>query len=252
MGGKAFNRKTGGSGSKTASPEKKVAVMEFTPHTAGKHQSVTCDTVKEHMLQELQKELRRGHDSVTRLRAGVNPGVSMIKPERKIEEKGSQTSEEQKMKQEGHDTEWQTERKEFGARKNTHDENAFEACAMTFGHCNETMQSRIEETNEFEAKIRNDPWTPMDTIKLRICGQVRAKCECVQPTDTPMQFLTLKQEHGETLGDHNERFKQGQDNLKGNLGDKTLNDCITKTDKYKSESDADERAEQTKTAFKKW
>ena len=85
-----------------------------------------------------------------------------------------------------------------------------------------------------------------------MCGQVRAKCECVQPTDALTQFLTLKQEHGETLGDHNKRFKQGQDNLKGILGDKTLNDCIAKMDKYRSESDADERVEQTKTAFKKW
>ena len=114
------------------------------------------------------------------------------------------------------------------------------------------MQSRIEETSEFEAKIRNDPCEPMDTIELRMCGQVRAKHECVQPTDTPTQFLTLKQEHGETLGDCNKRFKQGQDNLKGILGDKTLNDHITKTDKHKSEIDADEKAEQTKTAFEKW
>ena len=121
MGGRAFNRKTGGGGTsettKTATPEKKVAVMVFTLHMAGKHQSVTCNTVKEHTLQELQKEPRHGHDLVTCLRAGVNSGIPTIKPERQFEALGSQSSDEQRMKQEGHDMEWQMERKEFSARK---------------------------------------------------------------------------------------------------------------------------------------
>ena len=124
MGGRAFIRKTGGGGSsktaKTATPEKKIAVVEFTPHMAGKHQSVTCDTVKEHTLQELQKELRHGHDSVTCLRTGVNSGIPMMKPERQIEALGSQSSDEQRMKQEGHDMEWQTERKKFRPVSYTH------------------------------------------------------------------------------------------------------------------------------------
>ena len=59
MGGRVFKKKTGGRGSgsttKTTTPEKKIAVMEFTPHIAGKHQSVTYDTVKEHIFQEIQK-----------------------------------------------------------------------------------------------------------------------------------------------------------------------------------------------------
>ena len=63
-------------------------------------------------------------------------------------------------------------------------------------------------------------------------GQVQAKYEYVQPTDTLIQFLTLKQDHGETLGDYNKRFKQGEDDLKGIFGSKCLNEYIAKTDKY--------------------
>ena len=62
----------------------------------------------------------------------------------------------------------------------------------------------------------------------------------------------MKQEHGETLGDYNKRFKQGRDNLKGIFGDKILNDYITKTDKYKAESDVDEKSELHKSSFEKW
>ena len=96
---------------------------------------------------------------------------------------------------------------------------------------NKSMQSRIEETNDFEAKIRNDPWLLLDTIKLRMYGQVRVKYEYVQPTDTLIQFLTLKQEHGEDLRDYNKRFMQGQDNHKGIFGDKIMNDYISRTEK---------------------
>ena len=61
MGGRTFKKKTGvggnGETTKTATTEKKTAVVEFAPHAAGKHQLVTCDAVKEHTLQELQLSL---------------------------------------------------------------------------------------------------------------------------------------------------------------------------------------------------
>ena len=53
----------------------------------------------------------------------------------------------------------------------------------------------------------------LETIKLKMYGQVQAKYEFVQPTDTILQFLSLKQEHGESLVDFVKRFKQIIDNL---------------------------------------
>ena len=94
--------------------------------------------------------------------------------------------------------EFTIELKEWCARQNACDENKFETCTMTFGHCNRTMQNRIEETNNFESTIQNDPFLLLCTIKLKMCGQVRAKCECVQPADAIPQFSSLKQEHGES------------------------------------------------------
>ena len=72
--------------------------------------------------------------------------------------------------------------------------------------------------------VRNDPWELLTTIKLRMCGQVRTKCECVQPTDTPVQFLAPKQDHGESLADFNKRFKQAQDDSRGILGNEVMHD----------------------------
>ena len=145
MVGKTF-RNNGGSGtSETTSavtPEKKEAAMEFAPHTAGKHQSVTCETVKEHTMQKLQIEPRHGLDLVKCLRDGADNGVPMTKPVRQTQAFGGQTAEEQfdqKLAQDGHDMDCQLDRKEFSVRKNTHDENVSEACAIMFGCCNRTM-----------------------------------------------------------------------------------------------------------------
>ena len=91
--------------------------MEFTPHIAGKHQSVTYDTVEEHILQELQIDLKHGHEIVKYLRVGTNTGIPISKPVRIIEEKVSQSEEFQKMKQDGHGMEWKIERQEFSVRK---------------------------------------------------------------------------------------------------------------------------------------
>jgi hypothetical protein len=150
MTGKPFKKRTGGRGSGTStntnSPEKKEAVMEFTPHIAGKHQAVTYETVKEHIMQELQIELKHGYDIVKCLRAGLRGGIPITKPIRIIEKKGNHSDETLKVIQDGHDMEWKIDRNEFSVRKNIYEENVYKTYAIIFGYCNKTMQSRIEET----------------------------------------------------------------------------------------------------------
>ena len=67
-------------GGKITTTEYKKQVMEFTPHTAGKHQSVTYDTVKEHILQEIQKDLKNGSHMAVNLRKGKDNGIPVNKP----------------------------------------------------------------------------------------------------------------------------------------------------------------------------
>ena len=82
----------------------------------------------------------------------------------------------------------------------------------------------------------------METIKMKMYGQVRAKYEFVQPTDTILQFLSLKQDHGESLIEYSKRFKQSLDNLKAIFGKEFLSGYIEKTDDYKkSTTTADEQ-----------
>ena len=58
----------------------KKQTIEFTPHVAGKHQTVTYDTVKEHILQEIQKELKNGSNIAVNLRKDKKTGMPLGKP----------------------------------------------------------------------------------------------------------------------------------------------------------------------------
>ena len=137
-----------------------------------------------------------------------------------------------KIEQEGLDMEYTIYLKEWKTRHNVYEENKFKAYAIIFGYFNKTMQNRIEETSDFEEKIRNDPFLLLETIKLKMYGQVRAKYEYVQPTDTLLQFLSLKQDHGESIIEYSKRFKQNVDNLKAIFGKDLMNDYIEKMDEY--------------------
>ena len=178
--------------SKKDTSDYKKQTMEFTPHIAGKHQTVTYDTVKEHILQEIQRELKNGSDIAVNLRNDNYTRIPVNKPRRvivKIKTEGGKTAEpeeisDMKIEQEGNDMEYTIDLKEWKARQNTYTENKFKSYTLIFGYCNKTMQNRIEETTDFETIIRNDPFILLDTIKLKMYGQVRAKYEFVQPTDT--------------------------------------------------------------------
>ena len=91
----------------------------------------------------------------------------------------------------------------------------------------------------------------LTTIKLKMYGQTRARYEYVQPTDILLQFLSLKQEHAESLVDYTQRFKQGKDNLEATIRVQFLSDFIEKTEKYKSGNSGDKQKLKTE-AFAEW
>ena len=88
--------------------------MKFTLKVAGKSQGYTYDTVKEHILQEIQEKLINGQELASNLREGVDKGISEQKLSRlkapKIEiignvtaEKRKDAAEERRINQEGLD-----------------------------------------------------------------------------------------------------------------------------------------------------
>ena len=72
------------SSSRKYTTEYKKQVMEFTSHIAGKHQTVTYDTVKEHILQEIHTDLNNGLDMAVNIRKDIYDGIPINKPRRVI------------------------------------------------------------------------------------------------------------------------------------------------------------------------
>ena len=118
---------------------------------------------------------------------------------------------------------------------------AIEAFTAMLKHCSQAMKNRIEEATNYETEIRNNPFILLETIKSKMFGQIRAKYEYNQVTDTLLQFFGTKQDHGESLIDYSARFKQAKDNVKSTLGTEFLHKFIETTDKYKNAGDGKEK-----------
>ena len=137
--------------------------LKFVPHYSGKQQVVTYDSVKEHIIQHIQKNYKYGNDMAKALRNdaySTSPGgPEPIRVVVKIEGDSPTAADiaNQQMIQQGHDIKYQEELKDYNSRKLVYEDNKIKAYALIFGYCNKVMQNRIEETPTFESKIRDDP-----------------------------------------------------------------------------------------------
>ena len=141
-------------------PEKKE--MKFMTNVAGKSQGLTYDTVKDHILQNIQKTLKNGEDLAQALRLGSDDGISEEKPIRhmaaKLEiVKGKEKDENylaslkynQKVDQEGLDMEYQINLTTWKNKKATYTANKYKAYAQIYDFCHKTLQNRIDKSTKF-------------------------------------------------------------------------------------------------------
>ena len=66
--------------------------------------------------------------------------------------------------------------KEKNARFTVCPDNTKKAHSLMHGHCNETMQTQLENNTECETKIKRDPFVMPEKIKLKICNPSKVKC----------------------------------------------------------------------------
>jgi len=80
-----------------------------------------------------------------------------------------------------------------------YEENKVKAYALIFSYCNKTMQSRIEESRDFEDKIRDNPLRLLEEIKRKMYDPARAKYKYVTLAESLNKILNTKQEDDENL-----------------------------------------------------
>ena len=176
-GGRGSRRSQPGRGNNKGKQNTQKSKMKFTPHYSGKQQGHTYDTVKDHIIQYMQKNLKNGLDMAEMLRSGTyaTPG---IKPVRLIEEdrliyqgmtsENKPSSDKMKILQDSKDIKYHEELCEYNAGARQYEENKLKTYAIIMDYCNKMMQNRIEEVKDFKSRIRNDPLELLKEIKTKM------------------------------------------------------------------------------------
>ena len=242
----------------TSSQSTTTAELKFAPHTPGKPQKVTYDSLRDQILLQIQKSYKNGQDIADALRLNVDaePGTKPTRVMVTIEASDVASEEKKMMKQmeqAGNDLEYKEHLRMYNSRVEVYKENRVKAYALIFGYCNKTMQHRIEETGYFETTIRNDPFKLLEEIKTKMYDPARAKYEYISLTETLSRIINdSKQEEDETLIEYTKRFKQTRDIVKNALGSEFLDSFADRTKEVQEESDATRKDELKKKAFDKW
>ena len=234
--------------------------MKFVPHYSGKQQMVTYDTVKDHIVQQIQKTFKYGNDMAQAIREMEydDDNLGGGRPTRKVIDIPTEKDAREalhmtlQIEQEGYDIEYKEELRKYNIRKDVYEENKVKAYALIFRCCNKTMQNRIEESKDFESVIRDDPLELLKEIKKKMYDPARAKYEYVTLTESLNRILTTKQEDDENLVDYTKRFKQARDILCDTVGEDILHKFVETTNEYQKETDSDEQKKLKEDSFGKW
>ena len=125
-------------------------------------QSVTHDTVKDHVVQCVQKMHKNGIDIAKSLKKEEMKDLSILVPRRKVSVASDAS---RQVEQDGFDIVHKVEAQEHLKRVQQLEENKTKACALIFStYCNRVMQSHIEEHVDYESKIKNDPFELLKAI----------------------------------------------------------------------------------------
>ena len=247
--GRSRGNGTGGRSTPSRAPD-----MKFTPHGIGRDkQTVTYDTVKDHIVQTVQKNYKHGLDVAQSLRNEELVKIEEAEPIRKLSQKTSQV--EKDLDQTGLDIMYQEELKRYLERKEDLEGNMTRAYALIFSqYCNKTMQSRVEEHKDYLTTIRDNPIELLKKIKILMHDPVRSKYPFASLTEAISRMINLKQMDNEQLLDYVKRFKQTRDIMSSHMGTEILDKFVENTTEYKSidEENVVARKELKSEAFGKW
>jgi hypothetical protein len=245
-----------GRGSRDGKPKSntgssKAPEMKFVPHGIGKErQTVTYQTVKDYIIQLVQKSFRNGKDVADSLRKMDKINMTKHMPTRKISQ---DTGADKAMEQEGFDMLYKAEIDIYTKRRHEFEDNMNKTYSLIFlQHCNKTIQDRIIGHPEFENKIENDPIELLKAVEILINDPVRARYPYASITESITRFMTCKQLENDSLTDYVKRFKSNRDGLAQTMGKDFLKKFVENTREYQDEPDVDKQNAMYKAAYPRW
>ena len=202
---------------------------KFTLHgnTKKSQQKLTYGQVKHRFIAEVQKTYKGGLDIAEALRTEMM--ITLTPPTRTISTKTSE--EEKKLEQQGLDMLYQAELEGYVKRQHQLEENAGKAYALLFNdYCSLPMQNKVEQAENFDTTIRNNPIELLKKIKELMHNPGDASYDYISLIMALKMLLLANQKDKESLYDYTARIKQGRDVLKSLAGG-TLLDKFTENRK---------------------
>ena len=224
---------------------------KFTPQSNGKVNNASYATVKETIVQYVQKNYKGGHDIAKSLKDLKVIDLQSEEPTRTMSTETDAAA--KASEQNGFDIKYQEELRMYLDRKKTLNEGLNKAYALIFtNYCTRPMQARIEEHPDFASKIDDNPIALLEAIKTLMHAPVRAQYPLVAMTDALAGLLNIRQKEDEPLLEYVKRFKQQRDIVKSQLGTDLLDKFTETLESYKDATTATDKAEIKAQAFEKW
>jgi hypothetical protein len=225
--------------------------MLFTPHVQGKPQAATYATVKDAIVQHIQKTFKDGQDVAESIEKGVLFDLRSMQPVRGISTETDPTR--AALEQTGLDIKYQEEFRRFLDRQDNLRQGMVKAYALIFSnYCNKTIQSRVEEHPDFESEIKNNPIKLLEAIKSLMHDPIRAQYPMVSMTEALTRLVNVKQADNEPLLDYVKRFKQLRDVTKSHIGTKLLYEFCEHQVDYKDLTTDEGKKAFKEEAFEAW
>ena len=228
------------------------ADIKFYPHSAGRQQTVTYDSVKDHIIQKIRKTYEQGYDVATTLRDLKKKDFNdpTIKPVKQVSAETDETARVQE--QDAMDILFKSEVDEFVKRKAKYNDNLKKAYADIMGYCSKTIQHRIETHVDYVSKIQDDPIELLKAIKNIMHDPEHNKYPFASLTTALLQMVNIKQQEKESLIDYIKRVKQAKDVLVSHVAADILNTFIEHTEEYQKAVFDTDKAQMKKEAFGRW
>jgi hypothetical protein len=197
----------------------KAPEMKFILHGIGKEvrQTATYQTVKDYIIQLVQKSFRKGKDVADSIGKMDRIDMTSKIPVRRL--LGGTNADDRATEPEGYDILYKAEIDMYTKRKHNLEDNMNKMYSLIYlQHCNKTIQDRIHAHPDFETKIKNDPIKLLKTIEILINNLVRPRYPYASVTEAMTRFMTCRQLENKSLAGYVKRFKSYRDSMAQNMG----------------------------------
>ena len=218
--------------------------MKFAPQTAGSTQQATYATVRDAVIQKIQKTYEGSTDLLKSLKDMQLVNLAAQEPTRKLSTNSN--ADMAKIEQDGFNIKYEAELKRFLDKQDNLTDGLIKAYALIFDEfCTKSMQQRIEQHPEYEKTIRDNPIELLEAIKTLMHDSVRAQYPYVSLVDALTRLLNIRQIDGEDMMDYVKRTMQHMDVVASHIGKRFLDTFVEHSEQYRDiPAGADQATEQ--------